>query len=229
MKFRKTALAALAAAMMLPAAVATAKTPKVHDDQKEKQWTSMENGTWDFAPDWYYYFLHKNYSGAEMYWKWAGFKSGYRVRFKEEKSNVKRIMPVRVTAEETQRQKLSKVEAERAHVESLYKEELAREADRAVDITYSAYKEEFERMQSCIADGLLYCLNKSKGKMKYQVDELSRQNEIVCANIAYIHKTGVGYGLENAKRQQAYEEAKAEMGRLVSRTARLAAVAATHY
>ncbi len=51
MKFRKTALAALAAAMMLPAAVATAKTPKVHDDQKEKQWTSMENGPWDFAPD----------------------------------------------------------------------------------------------------------------------------------------------------------------------------------
>ena len=138
-------------------------------------------------------------------------------------------MPVRVTAEETQRQKLSKVEKERAYVESLYKEELAREADRAVDVTYSIYKDEFSRMQDCIADGLLYCLNKSKGKMKYQVDELSRQNEIICANIAYIHKQGVGYGLENAKRQQAYEEAKAEMGKLVSRTVRLAAVAATHY
>ncbi len=70
-------------------------------------------------------------------------------------------------------------------------------------------------MQDCIADGLLYCLNKSKGKMKYQVDELSRQNEIICANIAYIHKQGVGYGLENAKRQQAYEEGKKaeDMGR----------------
>ena len=112
-----------------------AKTPKIHDDQKEKQWRSMENGPWDFAPDWYYYFLHKNYSGAEMYWKWAGFKSGYRVRFKEEKSNVKRIMPVRVTAEETQRQKLSQVEKERAHIEELYKEEVAREADRMVDVT----------------------------------------------------------------------------------------------
>ena len=189
----------------------------------------MENGPWWFAPDWYYYFLHKNYSGAEMYWKWAGFKSGYRVRFKEEKSNVRRIMPVRVTAEETQRQKLAKVEKERARVESLYKEELAREADRAVDVTYSIYKEEFSRMQDCIADGLLYCMNKSKGGMRYQVDELSRQNEIVCANIAYIHRQGVGYGMENAKRQQAYEEAKAAMSGLVSRTARLAAVAATHY
>ena len=32
-----------------------------HDKQKEKQWQSMENGPWDFAPDWYYYFLHKKY------------------------------------------------------------------------------------------------------------------------------------------------------------------------
>ena len=96
------------ALMGMPQALSAQRV--VHDDQKFKQWRSMENGPWDFAPDWYYYFLHKNYSGAEMYWKWAGFKSGYRVRFKEEKSNVKRIMPVRITAEETQRQKVSQVE-----------------------------------------------------------------------------------------------------------------------
>ena len=65
----------------------------VHDKQKEKQWRSMETGPWDFAPDWYYYFLHKKYSGAETYWKWSGFKSGYRVRFKEHKSNVKTVSP----------------------------------------------------------------------------------------------------------------------------------------
>lgn len=63
-----------------------------------------------------------------MYWKWAGFKSGFRVRFKEPKSSVKRIMPVRVTSEETQRQKVKKVEEERTHIEELYKEELLREA-----------------------------------------------------------------------------------------------------
>lgn len=200
-----------------------------HDGQKEKQWRSMEIGPWDFAPDWYYYFFHKNYSGAEMYWKWAGFKSGMRVRFKEEKSNVKRIMPTRVVSEETQRQKLDKVEKERAYVEELYKEELAKEADREIDLMYSVYKEEFDRMQDCITDGLLYCMNKSKGDLKYQVDELSRQNEIICSNIAYIHKTGIGYQLENAKRQLAYEEAKEQMKVLVSRTAHLAAVAATHY
>ena len=80
----------------------------------------------------------------------------------------------------------------------------------------------------CIRDRL-YCMKKSGGRLKYQVDELSRQNEILCADIAYIHKTGVGYGLENAKRQQAYEEARKKMEELVSRTAHLCAVAATHY
>lgn len=229
MRFRFFTVAALPAIITASPAVCPAKTPRIHDDQKEKQWLSMENGPWGFAPDWYYYFLHKNYSGAEMYWKWAGLKSGYRVRFKEEKSDVKRIMPVRVTAEETQRQKLAKAETERARVEPLYREELAREADRAVDVAYSTYKDEFSRMQDCIAEGLLYCMDKSNGGMKYQVDELSRQNEIVCANIAYIHRQGVGHGLENARRRQAYEEAKAAMSELVSRTARLAAVAATHY
>ena len=199
------------------------------DKEKEKQWKSMENGPWNFAPDWYYYFLHNKYSGAEMYWKWAGFNSGFRVRFKEKDSNVKRIMPTRVTAEETQRQKVKKVETERKHIEELYKEELVREADRSVDLTYASYKDEFDRMQDSITDGLLYCMKKSDGKLKYQVDELSRQNEILCSGIAYIHKTGVGYGLENAKRQQAYEEAKTKMQELVYQTAHLCAVAATHY
>ena len=28
----------------------------VSDSEKQKQWKSMENGPWDFAPDWYYFF-----------------------------------------------------------------------------------------------------------------------------------------------------------------------------
>lgn len=202
---------------------------KANDKEKQRQWRSMENGPWNFAPDWYYFFLHKKYSGAEMYWKWAGFQSGFRVRFKEHKSNVKRIMPTRVMAEETQRQKIKKVEEERQKMEELYQEELLREADRNVDLMFPSYKDEFNRMQDCITDGLLYCMQKSKGKLQYQVDELSRQNEILCADIAYIHKMGVCYGLENAKRQKAYEEARQKMEELVKRTANLCAVASTHY
>ena len=220
---------ALLCMMMLTMPFSSSAQRPSRDKEKEKQWKSMENGPWNFAPDWYYYFLHNKYSGAEMYWKWAGFNSGFRVRFKEKDSNVKRIMPTRVTAEETQRQKVKKVETECKYIEELYKEELVREADRSVDLTYASYKDEFDRMQDCITDGLLYCMKKSDGKLKYQVDELSRQNEILCSGIAYIHKTGVGYGLENAKRQQAYEEAKTKMQKLVNQTAHLCAVAATHY
>lgn len=220
---------ALLCMMMLTMPFSSSAQRPSRDKEKEKQWKSMENGPWNFAPDWYYYFLHNKYSGAEMYWKWAGFNSGFRVRFKEKDSNVKRIMPTRVTAEETQRQKVKKVETERKYIKELYKEELVREADRSVDLTYASYKDEFDRMQDCITDGLLYCMKKSDGKLKYQVDELSRQNEILCSGIAYIHKTGVGYGLENAKRQQAYEEAKTKMQELVNQTAHLCAVAATHY
>lgn len=218
---------ALLTLLVFPLTVNAQKATR--DKDKEKQWKSMENGSWGFSPDWYYYFLHKRYSGAEMYWKWSGFNSGFRVRFKESKSNIKRIMPTRVTAEETQRQKVKKAEEERQRIEELYKEEVVREADRNVDLSYATYKDEFNRMQECITDGLLYCMNKSGGELDYQVDELKRQNEILCADIAYIHKTGVGYGLENAKRQQAYEKAKSRMEELVNRTAHLCAVAATHY
>lgn len=228
MQVRNIILGLIALFVMGSPITMSAQRP-TRDREKEKQWKSMENGPWDFAPDWYYFFLHKKYSGAEMYWKWAGFNSGFRVRFKEHKSNIKRIMPTRVTSEETQRQKVKKVETERKYIEELYKEEVIREADRAVDLAYASYKDEFDRMQNCITDGLLYCMKKSDGKLKYQVDELSRQNEILCSGIAYIHKTGVGYGLENAKRQQAYEEAKAKMEELVNQTAHLCAVAATHY
>ena len=215
---------------MLLFAVSSAQAQKsVHDEQKEKQWKSMENGPWDFAPDWYYYFLHKDYSGAEKYWKWKGFKSGYHIRFKENKSDIKRIMPTRMTSEETQNQKMKKTESERAYIEELYKEEVTRTADRNVDLTYSSFKGDFNRMQESISDGLLFCLKKSKGKMKFQVEQLSKENEVLCADIAYIHKTGVGYELENTKREKAYLKMKKRMETLVSRTAHLVGMAQVYY
>ena len=154
-----------------------------HDDQKEKQWKSMENGPWDFAPDWYYYLFHKNYSGASLHWRWRGFHSGLYVEFEEEDSNVKRIMPVRVISEETQRQKMKKVEDERQYIEELHKEDVLRQADRNVDLVYKSFKDDFNRMQNSISEGLVFCMTRSKGKMKAQVDELSRQNNIICQNI----------------------------------------------
>ena len=135
-----------------------------HDEQKEKQWRSMENGPWDFAPDWFYYLFHKDYSGAETYWAWRGFKSGLHVRFKEENSNVKRIMPTRVISEETQRQKEEKVEEEMEMIKELHQEEVERAADRNVDLVYSSFKDDFNRMQESISEGLLFVAQKSKGQ-----------------------------------------------------------------
>lgn len=34
----------------------------VHDKQKENQIRSMEQGHWDFSPDWWYYLFCKNLS-----------------------------------------------------------------------------------------------------------------------------------------------------------------------
>lgn len=200
-----------------------------HDEQKEKQWRSMENGPWDFAPDWYYFLFHKDYSGAETYWAWRGFKSGLHVRFKEENSNVKRIMPTRVISEETQRQKEEKVEEEMEMIKELHQEEVERAADRNVDLVYSSFKDDFNRMQESISEGLLYVAQKSKGKMNYQVTQLSRQNEMICRNIEYIHRQGIGYELENAKRQKAYMEAKSDMEKLVSRVTHLVGMAQAYY
>ena len=200
-----------------------------YDEQKEKQWKSMENGPWDFSPAWYYYLLHKKYSGGETYWQWGFLKSGWRVRFKESKSKVKRIMPTRITAEETQRQKMKEAEQERAKIEELYKEEMVRATDRNVDLVYSSFKADFDRMQKSIADGLLFCIQRSRGKLKFQVEELTRQNEIICLDIAYIHRTGVGYELENAKRQKAYQQYKTQMEEIVSRVAHLVGMAQNYY
>ena len=225
----KKKLIMLTLLMLVPSA-GFAQYPEVqHDKQKEKQWRSMENGPWDFAPDWYYYLFHKNYSGASLSWKWRGFHSSLGVDFDESDSNVKRIMPVRVIEEETQRQKVKKVNEEYEKIEELHKEEVERAADRNVDLIYTSFKDDFNRMQDRITEGLLFCMTKSGGKMKYQVNELSRENEIVCQNIEYIHKQGVGYELENAKRQQAYSDAKTKMEGIVSRVAHLVGMAQCYY
>jgi hypothetical protein len=225
----KTKMMMLALLLFVPLA-GFAQYPEIqHDKQKEKQWRSMENGPWDFSPQWYYYLFHKNYSGASLSWKWRGFHSSLGVDFDESDSNVKRIMPVRVIEEETQRQKVKKVNEEYEKIEELHKEEVERAADRNVDLIYTSFKDDFNRMQDRITEGLLFCMTKSGGKMKYQVNELSRENEIVCQNIEYIHKQGVGYELENAKRQQAYSDAKTKMEGIVSRVAHLVGMAQYYY
>lgn len=230
-KWKMTYKAKFTAALLLAVLSFTEASGQqvVHDDQKQKQWRSMENGGWDFAPGWYYYLMHKGYSGAYTKWEWHGLKSGFYVHFDENKSKIKRVMPTRVLEEETQRQKLGKATEERVDMEAQYRQELEFQADRVVDLAYADYSDDFNHMQDVIADGLIYCLERSNGELAPAVDIIKRENELVCEAVAYIHRTGVGYELENSKRQQAYEEQRQAMQRLVRRTAKLAKIAYANY
>ena len=114
-------------------------------------------------------------------------------------------------------------------VKEMHDEEVVRAADRNVDLVYSSFKDDFNRMQGAITEGLSYCLTKSKGKLYPQVNEFQRQNDMICQSIAYTHKQGIGNELENSKRQEAYVEYKKQMEELVSRVAHLVGMAQQYY
>lgn len=182
-----------------------------HDKDKEKQILSMEAAHWDFSPDWYYYFTHKDYSGAYLKWKWSGFKSGWRVKFQETRSNVRTVAPRRLVQIEAQKAKAKVVEKEREQIKKLNDEEIARSVDRNVDLVYGKYAGYFSDLQKSISDGLSYCLTASGGKLKDAVNDLLKRNEVITANISYLRKMGSGYELENVKREQGYAQAKTDM------------------
>ncbi len=214
-------------ALLFPMAL-LAQVP-TRDKQKEHQIRSMEQGHWDFSPDWWYYLLHKNYSGAYTKWEWHGFKSGLRVHFDEGRSNVKTVGPRREAQLATLLLKQKIVETERKKIEELNKEEVARAADRNVNLVYGKYKDLFTELQASITEGLTYCLVKSKGKMVRSVRELTDRNEVITSNVAYLRKTGVGYELENVKREKGFAQAKKDMEELVKKVASLARLAKAYY
>ena len=201
----------------------------VRDRQKENQIRSMEQGHWNFSPDWWYWAFHKNYSGAYTKWHWRGFKSGLRVHFDESRSNVKTVGPRREAQLATMLLKQKIVETERQKIEELNQEELARAADRNVDLVYGKYKDLFSDMQSSITEGLAYCMVRSKGKMSKSIKELTDRNEVITSNIAYLRKTGIGYELENVKREKGFAQAKKDMEELVKKVTSLARLAKAFY
>ena len=73
--------------------------------------------------------------------------------------------------EELQKEKVKKAEEERVKVKEMHDEEVVRAADRNVDLVYSSFKDDFNRMQGAITEGLTFCLTKSKGKLYLKVKE----------------------------------------------------------
>ncbi len=173
-----------------------------HDEEIYKQINSMESGKWDFSPDLWYKLFHRKYSGASG--------SGFNVS----KSNTGQIMPTRVSESGLESVRLSDVKKQEASIEEVLKNELAAEADRMIDIHYGKYQKEFARIQSIISNGLLYCSHASAGKADEEVAKLAEVNELLCEQIAYYHRTGPEFQLENAKREIAYEKALDRMNTL---------------
>lgn len=139
----------------------------VSDDQKLKQLNSMENGGWDFAPDWYYYTLHKNYSGAEMYWTWTlGFIPTPHIRFKEDKSSQKRIFIPRAAQLPAILETKARTQTELDSINPLWKEEMERTADRNIDLMYFEFEKDFKKMQTAISECLNYSLEKAKAILR---------------------------------------------------------------
>ena len=52
---------------------------------------------------------------------------------------------------------------------------------------------------------------------------------MITSNIAYLRKTGVGYELENAKRERGFAKAKKDMEELVKKVTTLARFAKAFY
>lgn len=202
----------------------------VSDSQKQKQWASMELTNWDFAPDYYYYLFHKNYSGAELYWTMtAGFVPTPHVRFKESESNVKRILVPRTGQVPAEVDIKSKTQAQLDTINPIHADAVARALERNIDMVYSQYETEFADMQNAIAKNLNFCLEKSKGKLLDVIESIQRQNDLLLENITYTHKTGLGYELENTKRQESYEESMEKMKKVLGATNALVMYSKVYY
>lgn len=187
-----------------------------------KQIKSMENGEWNFGSEWYYYFLHKDYSGAKSRWRWSGFKSGWVCEFDEGRSNVKRVFATREEALATHMLKEKEVEGYHDRMKAVHNEEVKRSIERNIDLAYSTYEKDFLRLNDQINEGFAYILMESSSKLRPNIIELSKELSLINERIAYFRKTGIGYELENIKREKGYISAKEDLQKLLSKTKRLA-------
>lgn len=94
------------------------------------------------------------------------------------------------------------------------RQETAASAERNVDEVYSIFRRDFADFQDVISNGLLYCQKNGTEAIRKTVKELSDKNQLLCEKVAYVHRTGVGYELENGKREEQYLRIKDDMQEL---------------
>lgn len=211
---------ALVALMTLVPFLGNAQTTTFnHDKSKYQVIRSTEDGTWGFTPGLYFYITHKNYSGA--------YFRGFKVKFKESKSNVKRVSVPRMAQIPIEMQTVSRINHQIDTITPLVTEELIRSAERQVDITYPMFKDDFQELGESITQYLSYCTMSGKKGIAEACLSLQMDYDSLCSEIEYIHKQGPGYEIEPTKRQIAYEDARARMQKLEVACAKLARYVST--
>ena len=194
---------------------------QVRDDEKRLQWRSMETGPLEFEPKFYYWLFHNGYAHHEWEWEWHGlFHSGFYLNLKPHKSDAKPLIPKRTLGATTDVWTKKSTEAQEKNFKHQLEQETLAAADRRVDGAYLLFKDDFDNMQNKISAGLTYCLANSKGDANVisLVNSLSNQNRFITEQVSYVHKSGNGYELENAKREECYIKLKADMEKVTQST-----------
>lgn len=194
---------------------------QVRDDEKRLQWRSMETGPLEFEPKFYYWLFHNGYAHHEWEWEWHGlFHSGFYLNLKPHKSDAKPLIPKRTLGATTDVWTKESTEAQEKNFKHQLEQETLAAADRRVDGAYLLFKDDFDNMQNKISAGLTYCLANSKGDANVisLVNSLSNQNRFITEQVSYVHKSGNGYELENAKREECYIKLKADMEKVTQST-----------
>ena len=193
---------------------------QVHDEEKCLQWRSMETGPLEFAPKLYYYLFHNSYAHHEWGWEWRGFHSKLGLHLKENKSDAKPLIPKRTLGATTDLWTEESTDSQEKDFKHQLEQETLAAADRRVDGAYLLFKDDFDNMQDKISAGLTYCLANSKGDANVisLVNSLSNQNRFITEQVSYVHQSGNGYELENAKREECYIKLKADMEKVTQST-----------
>lgn len=214
---RKILVIILLSVVMIP----TTGKAQVHDDEKYLQWRSMETGPLEFSPKMYYWLFHNNYAHHEWEWEWHGlFHSGFYLNLKPNKSDAKPLVPKRTLGATTDAWTKESTDAQEEKFKHQLEQETLAAADRRIDGAYLLFKDDFADMQRKIQTGLTYCLTNSKGDENViaLVKSLSNQNRFITEQVDYVHKSGNGYELENAKREECYIKLKADMEKVTQST-----------
>ena len=193
---------------------------QVYDEEKRLQWRSMETGPLGFEPKFYYWLFHNNYAHHEWEWEWHGFKSGLYLHLKPNKSDAKPLIPKRTLGATTDVWTKESTDSHEKNFKHQLEQETLAAADRRIDGAYLLFKDDFDNMQKKISAGLTYCLANSKGDADVisLVNSLSNQNRFITEQVKYVHKSGNGYELENAKREECYIKLKADMEKVTQST-----------